>query len=151
MADTAEALDDRQFMDALFDLLIPADESRGLPGAGSLDLSVETVRGVLGDSLLGPFVEPGTQALYDAALTEHPEGLAGMTREAGTKLIQTISSAHPILVMGLLRHLYPAYYAHPKVLVGIGEPSRPPFPEGFDVQPTDPELLKKLQERRKAK
>jgi hypothetical protein len=150
MAATAGALDDQPFMDALFDLLIPADESRGLPGAGTLDLLAETVRGVRGDPLLGPFVEPGAQALYDAGLTEHPDGLAGMSRESGTKLLQTILSAHPILVMGLLRHLYPAYYANPKVLSGIGVPPRPLFPEGFDVQPTDPGLLAKLQARRRA-
>jgi hypothetical protein len=150
MADSADALDDRLFMDALFDLLVPADESRDLPGAGSLDLSAEAVRGVRSDPLLGPFVEAGTEALRDAALAEHPEGLAGMTREAGTKLLQSVLSAHPIFVMGLLRHLYPAFYANPKVLEGIGVPPRPPFPEGFDVQPTDPELLAILQARRKS-
>jgi hypothetical protein len=73
-----------------------------------------------------------------------------MTREAGKQLVETTLSSNPFVMMGLLRYLYPAYYAHPRVLEGIGEPPRPPFPEGFDVEATDAGLLEKLQARRRS-
>jgi hypothetical protein len=144
-----DALHDAAFMDALFDLLIPPDESRGLPGAGSLQLSAGVAAGVEGEPLLGPFVLAGAAAVREAALAAHPDGLAAMSREAATELLQSQLAAHPLLPMGLMRFLCPPYYAHPRVLAAIGEPPRPRFPEGFDVQPTDPELLAKLQTRRK--
>ena len=65
------------------------------------------------------------------------------------KLLQPQISANPFFMMGLLRYLYPAYYQHPQVLEGIGEPPRPPFPQGFDVEATDATLLEKLQARRR--
>ena len=95
-------------------------------------------------------VKGGVQAIWEAARSQHSEGLAGMTPEAGTKLVQTQVSANPFFMMGLLRYLYPAYYQHPQVLRGIGEAPRPPFPEGFDVEATDARLLEKLQARRRA-
>jgi hypothetical protein len=45
--------------------------------------------------------------------------------------------------------VYPAYYAEARVLAGIGEAARPPFPEGFEVEPTDPALLAALAARAK--
>jgi hypothetical protein len=49
----------------------------------------------------------------------------------------------------MLRHVYLAYYQHPMVLAAVGEPPRPPFPEGFELEPTDPELLAALLARKK--
>ena len=83
-----------------------------------------------------------------AALSEHPEGLPAMTPQAGTELLKAQLSAHPVLIMGILRHLCPVYYQQPHVLEAIGEPPRPPFPDGYDVEPTDAELLEKLRARR---
>ncbi len=137
-------------MDALLDLVIPPNASGSLPGGGALGLSPAIATALQADPLLGPMVEVGLRAVREAALSQHPEGLPGMTPEAGTKLIEAQVSAHPFLMMGLLRYLYPAYYQHPQVLSGIGEPPRPPFPEGFDVEATDASLLEKLQARRRA-
>lgn len=150
MTDSSTALNDQAFMDALLNLVIPPDASGSLPGAGALGLSREVAAGLQADPLLGPVVGGGVQAIWDAARAQHPQGLAGMPPEAGTKLLQTQLSANPFVMMGLLRYLYPAYYQHPQVLKGIGEPPRPPFPQGFDVEATDASLLEKLQARRKA-
>lgn len=149
MTESSTALSDQAFMDALLNLVIPANASGSLPGAGTLGLSREVAAGLQADPMLGPMVGAGVQAISDAALAQHPQGLAGMTREAGTKLLQTQLSANPFVMIGLLRYVYPAYYQHPQVLKGIGEPPRPPFPEGFDVEATDAILLEKLEARRK--
>lgn len=149
MTEPQSALNDRAFMKALLDIAIPPSASGDLSGAGSLGLETDVADGLKGDPMLGPMVEAGLQALREAALSEHPEGLSGMSREAGTKLVETQLATHPMLMMGLLRYLYPAYYAQPSVLEGIGEPPRPPFPEGFEVEATDPGLLEKLRARQK--
>ncbi len=151
MTETPAVLDDHDFMNALMDLVIPPSASGDLPGAGALGLSHAVATALQADPLLGPLVEAGAQAVREAALSQHPDGLPGMAPQAGTKLVEAqLTSSHPLLIMGLSRYLYPAYYQHPRVLVGIGELPRPPFPEGFDVEATDPELLAKLLARRRA-
>lgn len=150
MTETTAALDDGDFMNALLELVIPPDTAGDLPGAGSLGLSPAVAAGLQADPLLGPLIEAGAQAVREAALAEHPEGLQGMSPQAGTKLLEGQLTSHPFLIMGLSRYLYPAYYQHPQILRGIGEPPRPPFPEGFDVEATDAGLLEKLLARRKA-
>ncbi len=150
MTETRAALNDDDFMNALMDLVIPPSASGNLPGAGALGLSPAVATALQADPLLGPMVEAGAQAVREAALSLQPEGLPGMSPQAGTKVIEAQLASHPFLIMGLSRYLYPAYYQHPQVLVGIGEPPRPPFPEGFDVEATDAELLEKLLARRRA-
>jgi hypothetical protein len=149
MTESPSALDDREFVDALLDLVIPPNESGSLPGAGALGLSPAVAAALQADPLLGPLVEAGLQAVREAALAQNPLGLPGMTPEAATKLLETQLSSQPFVMMGILRYLYPAYYQHPQVLIGIGEAPRPPFPEGFTVEPTDGRLLEKLQARRR--
>ena len=151
MTESRAALNDPEFMNALLNLVIPPSASGNLPGAGAVGLSPAVATALQADPLLGPLVEAGVQAVREAALSQHPQGLPGMTPEAGTKLLETQLSAHSLLMMGMLRYLYPVYYQHPQVLTGIGEVPRPPFPEGFDVEATDPYLLEKLQARRKTR
>lgn len=144
------AFNDHEFMDAFLNLVIPLNASRSLPGAGDLGLSAAVAAGLQADPLLGPMVGAGVRAIRDAALSQHPEGLAGISAEAGNGLIHAQVSANPFFMMGLARYLYPAYYQHPQVLSGIGQEPRPPFPEGFAVEATDAELLEKLKARRDA-
>lgn len=150
MTETRAALNDPDFMEALLDLAVPPSASGDLPGAGALGLSPAVATALQADPLLGPLVEAGVQAVREAALSQHPEGLPGMAPQAGAKVVEAQLATHPLLIMGILRYLYPAYYQHPRVLEGIGEPPRPPFPEGFDVEATDAELLEKLRARRRA-
>ncbi len=150
MTETRAALNDPDFMKALLDLVIPPSASGDLLGAGALGLSSAVATALQADPLLGPLVEAGVQAVREAALSQHPEGLPGMAPQAGANVVEAQLATHPLLVMGILRYLYPAYYQHPRVLEGIGEPPRPPFPEGFEVEATDAELLEKLRARRRA-
>jgi hypothetical protein len=148
MTEQRAALDDSEFIDALLNLVIPASVDGNLPGAGTLGLAPAVAAALRADKLLGPLVEVGAEAARVAALSEHPEGLPAMTAPAGTELLKAQLSSHPVLIMGILRHLCPAYYQQPQVLEAIGEPPRPPFPNGYDVEPTDAELLDNLRARR---
>ena len=149
MTEQDAALDDPAFMDALLNLVIPPSESGEMPGAGTLGLAATVAAGLRSDPMLGPFTEPGIATLRDAALAANPQGLAGMSTEDGTALLKAQLSSNPMMIMGLARYLYPAYYAHPDVLSGIGLAPRAPFPEGYSAEPTDPGLLEILQGRAK--
>ncbi len=149
MTETPAALNDPDLMKALLDLVIPPSASGDLPGAGALGLSGPVLASLRADPMLGPLVEAGAQAVREAALSQHPEGLPGVAPEAGAQLVEAQLATHPVFIMGILRYLYPAYYQHPQILAGIGDPPRPPFPEGYDIEATDAELLEKLRARRR--
>jgi hypothetical protein len=73
-----------------------------------------------------------------------------MTSQSRLEVVEAFTAANAMLLFALARHLYPAYYQDPRVLAAIGEPPRPPFPDGFEVEPTAPDLLEKLLARRRA-
>jgi len=148
MMEQRAALDDSEFVNSLLNLVIPPSVDGNLPGAGTLGLAPAVIAALRADKLLGPLVEVGAEAVRAAALSEHPEGLPAMTPQGGTELLKAQLPAHPVLIMGILRHLCPAYYQRPQVLEAIGDQPRPPFPDGYDVEPTDAELLESLRARR---
>jgi hypothetical protein len=150
MADTLTPLRDSAFMQAFLDLVIPPSDDGKLPGAGSLDLASGVAGQLEADPALGPFVVAGLQAVHDAALARDPAGLSGLPQQARVEVVEAQVGAHPMLMIGLGLHLYPAYYQHPRVLEGLGEPPRPPFPDGYDLEETDPQLLEKLRDRQRA-
>lgn len=151
MTEAPPALNDQKFLSALLNIVIPPSAAGDLPGAGTLGLEPAVASALKADLVLGPPVAAGAEAVREAALSQHPEGLTGLSREDGTRVVEAQLVAHPFFLPGLLRYLYAAYYQHPRVLEGIGEPPRPPFPEGFDVQATDTRLLAKLQARRRSR
>ncbi len=99
MTETRAALNDHDFMKAFLDLVIPPSASGDLPGAGALDLSPAVATALQADPLLGPLVEAGAQAVREAALSQHPEGLPGMTRHAATEVLKAQLATHPLLIM----------------------------------------------------
>jgi hypothetical protein len=147
MTDTPTPLRDAAFMQAFLDLVIPPSADGKMPGAGSLGLAAEVAGALEADAMVGPLVRTGLQAVRDAAVTRHPAGLAALSPAAGVEVIESQLAAHPWLIMALGRYLYVAYYQHPRVLEGLGEPPRAPFPQGYDVEATDPQLLDKLRSR----
>lgn len=149
MTDTTNPLRDTPFMEALLDLVIPPSRDGAMPGAGNLGLKNTVAASVEADVLLGPAVAAGLRAVCDAALAIHPVGLPALSPGMRLEVVREVLGKHPTLMNALARHLYPAYYQHPAVLDALGEPARPPFPEGFQVEPTDARLLAELHARRK--
>ncbi|MBI5288610.1 MAG: gluconate 2-dehydrogenase subunit 3 family protein [Chloroflexi bacterium] len=144
MTETPAPLRDSAFVQALFDVVIPPSDDGKLPGAGSLGLASTLAAQLEADPVFGPPVQAGLQAVYNAALARDPAGFAALPPQARVEVVESQLGAHPMLMIGLTLHLYPAYYQHPRVLEGLGEPPRPPFPEGYDLEPTDPHLLEHL-------
>jgi hypothetical protein len=149
MTTTTTPLRDPAFMQAFLDLVIPPSDDGKLPGAGSLDVAAQVAGQIEADPMLGPMVIAGINAIHDAALTRDGAGLPALSPAVGAEVVESQLAAHPALMIGMALHLYPAYYQHPRVLAGLGEPPRPPFPEGYTLEPTDPALMQKLLDRRR--
>ena len=147
MDDAPTPLLDTAFMDAFFDVVIPPSEDGRMPGAGSIDVTAEVAGKIEADPGLGPPVRAGLQAIREAALARDPRGFTALAAEARVEVVEGLLPTHPVLMVGVALHLYQAYYQHPRVLEALGEPPRPPFPDGYDLEPTSPQLLDRLRTR----
>ena len=148
MTDPTTPLRDAAFMEAFLDLVIPPSDDGRMPGAGGLGIASELADKVEADHAVGRLVQAGLKAVDDAALARDPAGFSGVPLHVRVEIVDAQLGTHPMLMLGLSRHLYEAYYQHPRVLEGLGEPPRAPFPEGYDLEETDPQLLEKLLARR---
>ena len=143
--DTTSPLEDPTFVTALLDTLIPPSEDGNLPGAGSLGVGDGVASAIAANARVAPAVAAALQALLDQT-----PGFATLDLDARVEALKTIEAAHPALIPSLTTPLYFAYYQHPTVLIGLGLPARPPYPGGYETDPTDPDLLDLLRSRAKS-
>lgn len=138
------ALRDVAFVEAFLDVVIPPSDDGRLPGAGELGLADEFSRSLLADPMLGPLVGAGLDAVRTAAFEREALGFVSLPRPARVEVVESQLKGHPMLMTGVSVHVYRLYYQNPTVLGGLGEPSRAPFPEGYEIEPTAPDLLELL-------
>ena len=143
MSDTQNLLRDTTLMQALLHLVIPPSDDGKLPGAGDLGIASAVAKSLASD----PEIEAGLRAVQKAARDRDPRGLVALSAEGRLEVLESQLGTHPTLMSGLTRWVYPAYYQHPRVLEGLGQPGRPPFPGGFEVEETAPDLLEILRAR----
>lgn len=149
MNEPTNPLRESDFMQALLDLVIPPSADGRMPGAGNLGIAPTLADVIEADRQLGPVAVAGLRALRTAALARDPAGLSGLSLPDRRDVVEAQFAGHPMFMNALLRFVYPAYYQHPRVLESLGEPPRPPFPEGYEVEATDARLLEKLHARRR--
>ena len=133
-------------LSSLLDVLIPPCAERGMPGAGALGLGAR-LREEVPD--IAPLVDAGTQTLHERAVERGAADFPSLAADARSDLVQALSEEQPVLLPAILFHLYCAYYAHPDVLGALGMPPRPPYPEGYEVGPSDLTLLDAVRAREK--
>ena len=107
---------------ALLDAVIPPDDARGMPGAGTLGLEA-AVRGAL-----------------DADATARLEALEGFADEDADRRrerLEALDQEAPRTLAGLLFHATQAYYSDARVVTALGVERHPPFPGGFELEPGD--------------
>lgn len=148
MPSDASPLQDADLLSAILDLLIPPRADGRLPGAGALGLAETIAADLSTDTNYRPGVESGLAALQEAASERDPAGFLALAGEDRRAVFQAQLQQHPALLRGIMHHLNLAYYAHPTVLAGLDQPARPPFPEGYEIEQTDPALLALLESRR---
>ena len=137
----SDGLRDEAFLSAVLDTLIPPGTgSRPMPGAGGIGIEAAVAQAISTDAQGGATITASLDALRQQA-----PGFANLAPPERVALIETLE---PAALRALLRDVYLAYYQHPTTLAALGEPPRPPFPEGFELEPTAPELLAALERRR---
>lgn len=138
---------DRTLVAATLDALIPGKPQQGLRGAGRPEV-VEYVESKLAATPdVAALVDLGFAALREASQTQHDRAFADLGPEARETLMREVEQAQPFFLPILLMHVYTGYYQQPDVLDAIGYPARPPFPQGYDVDIDDRDLLAKLRAR----
>ncbi len=150
MTTTTNPLRDPAFMEAFLNLVIPPSADGVMPGAGSLGLGEAIATSVEADTRFGHVVSNGLQSVFEAALVVEPAGLPALLPADRVEVVQSVLGDHPMLMVSVSRYLYIAYYQHPRILAALGEPARAPFPEGFEIEPTDERLLAALHARRQS-
>lgn len=145
MNEQSAALGDPGFLRTMLNLVIPP-EGR-MPGAGDLDLWPTLAGPLSGDSVAFASLTAGLDAVRGAALVRDPGGLAALAPAAAVEVVQSVTADHPEFMPALARATSMAYYQQPAVLVALGEPARPPFPQGFELEPISPEWLALLKRR----
>lgn len=143
------AIGDTAFLRALLNVVIPPDGR--MPGAGDLDLWPAVAGPLSQNAGAAALIAAGLEAISQAALERDSGGLAALPPAAALEVVQTAAANYPLLMPALVRMTMMAYYQHPAVLVALGEPARPPFPEGFELEPISPDWLTRLEQRAQGK
>lgn len=138
---TTSPLSDDAFVRALLDTLIPPTADGTMPGAGTLGLESALAAVVEADARSGAAISEGLAAIRATG------DFASLSPADRVSRIEAQAAAQPALLPSLLRHLYQLYYQDIRVLLAIGEPGRAPFPEGFEIEQIDPDLLAIIEAR----
>lgn len=129
---------------ALLDEIIPPSPERGLPGAGEAGLAAELVERV---PELRPTLQQGLANLDEKARARGGASFTGLARPDRVAALTELSEEDPGFLPGILYHSYLRYYQHAQVLEALGLEARPPYPQGYTMEPTDPERLAAMRAR----
>lgn len=124
---------------AILDTLIPKSSDGLMPGAGSLGLA-DAVR------------EKTTAAagvLAEGLTAAEARGFVDLDAPGRVAALREIEADLPAFIPTLYIPTCIAYYQHPDVRVGLGLPSHPPHPKGFDLEPGDLANLDRVRQRGK--
>lgn len=133
---------------AVLDQIIPARSDSGLPAAGVLVLD-RALRILAQRPDLGLRLVEELQAIDGLARGRGASGFADLDAAGKPDVLRVASEQHPAVFGELLMFAARAYYQHPQVLEAIGLEPRPPYPDGYKVEPTDFSLLDGVRRRSK--
>jgi hypothetical protein len=143
---SADPLEDETFLDAFLDTLIPPVDR--MPGAGSLGVASALRKQIASNAMLAAPASAALAALRASALERDPGGLSALSPAAREEVLSALMPQQPVLGM-VQFFVVTSYYQHPTVLEALGQPARPPFPKGYEIEPTDTSLLAKLATRQR--
>ncbi len=148
MAESAEPLplppEHARLLEEVLDAVIPPSEDGRLPGAGELGTAAALRERAGRDAGLRTVLDQGLAAL---AARLGAGGLGSLPRADRIAVLESLGEEVPGFLPSLVFHACTAYYQHPRVLEGLGLPGRPPFPEGYDLEPGDLSGLDRVRAR----
>jgi hypothetical protein len=137
--------DQERGLAALLDTLIPPSDDGRLPGAGEVG-----VARVLAQRApeLAPLVVQALAILDALAAERGAPDFARLDARERPAVLEAWSTAHPLLLPALIFHGYATYYGEQRVVEALGLEHRPPFPQGYPLEPTDPSRLDAMRRRK---
>ena len=129
---------------ALLDTLIPRSEDGALPAAGRAGVPAYLA---LHAADLGPLLRAVLAALDALAAERGAADFASLEPPERAAVVARHAERDPLWLPALLFHTCAGYYQQEAVLAALGLPYRPPFPEGYALEPTDPSLLDGVRQR----
>jgi hypothetical protein len=133
--------DQQRILVAVLDALIPPSEEPRRPGAGAVGVG-DHVAGVLARS-------PEHEPLVAAGLSALGVGFLDLAPRARADALSALAASQPGFLPFLIFQTYRAYYQTPAVLEALGLPPRPPYPQGYAIEPSDWTLLARVRARGK--
>lgn len=128
----------------VLDEIIPPSPDGSLPGAGQLDLC-GWVAERAGE--LRPVIAQGLRALDERARERGAADFASLPATERTEVLNAFAATDPGFLPGLIFHTYIGYYQDGRVLEALGMEPRPPYPEGYELEPGDLGLLDAVRRR----
>ena len=86
-------------------------------------------------------LEQGLSALDEVATRRGADDYAALPQPERLSALNEVAAAQPVFLPGLMFQTYLAYYQHARVIEALGMPPRPPFPLGYEMQPSDLDSL----------
>ena len=133
-------------LESVLDEIIPPSGDGRLPGAGEVGLVRYIEQHA---SELRPTIVQGLSALDDHARGRGARDFAALSREDKLEALNELATAQPAFLSGLILQSYVGYYQNDRVLEGLGLEPRPPYPDGYKMEPTDLGLLDGVRRRDK--
>lgn len=138
---------EREALRHVLDQVIPPSSDGRLPGAGELGLAPEVAATTAQNPFLLAVVRRALARLDQLATTGGSASFAALPRAGRSRVFQQVVAIEPDFAPALLFPTYVAYYQHPRVLEGLGQEPRPPFPKGYSLAPFDESLLAPVRSR----
>jgi hypothetical protein len=130
----------------VLDEVVPASSDGRLPGAGELGLAGSVLERA------GEMIEVivrGLAALDGLAGQRGAPGFAALPQPERVRVLEEHASREPAFLMGLVPHTYVGYYQDARIVAALGLEPRPPYPQGYELEPGDLGLLDRVRQRRK--
>ncbi len=119
-------------LDAILDVLIPANRDRGIPAAGELGVAAFVTEAAARN--------PALNSALVALLSRVGELADGVTPHTVRQLETELPEAFRLLLV----ETYKGYYSRPDMRAKLGVGSHPVHPAGYEVASESPELLNEL-------
>jgi len=136
--------DAKRTLSILADMIIPASDEYGVPGAGDAAI----VDAILADAARQRTrLEAGLSALESVARERHDAGFADLDTARRERVVDAFRDAYPAEADSIAALTAQCYYRDDRVMVSLGMDPRPPHPLGFTVEQGDWSLLDPVRAR----
>ena len=130
---------------ALDEIIPPGDA--GLPGAGELGLAAAIEEAARGSGEVRAAVAEGIATLEELARGRGKPGYADLARDERLEVLNEAGAKAPLFLPNLIGPTFVGYYQDPRVRDALGLETRPPHPQGYEVEETDFSILDPVRER----